>query len=116
MLKRKRSSKSAKQKPTRAHRLSSSQPVSKKMDELRTKAKPTAPADGKISKQEIVVGMLREPAGVSIAEIMVVTGWQEHSVRGFLAAVVKKRLGLSLVSERTGGKRVYRIETRDPIS
>jgi hypothetical protein len=37
------------------------------------------------------------------------TGWQPHSVRGFLAAVVRKKLGLKLVSEKTDGPRVYRI-------
>jgi uncharacterized protein DUF3489 len=52
---------------------------------------------------------------VSLAEIQrspESTGWQEHSVRGFFAAVVKKRLGLSLVTERSGGKRVYRAKIK----
>jgi hypothetical protein len=37
------------------------------------------------------------------------TGWQPHTVRGFLAAVVRKKLGLKLASEKTDGERVYRI-------
>ena len=41
------------------------------------------------------------------------TGWQPHSVRGFLAAVVRKKLGLKLVSEKTDGPRVYRIADRN---
>jgi hypothetical protein len=41
------------------------------------------------------------------------TGWQPHSVRGFLAAVVRKKLGLKLVSEKTDGLRVYRIADRN---
>ena len=53
--------------------------------------------------------MLRASAGTSIAAIMKVTGWQQHSVRGFFAAVVRKKLGLDLVSEKIDGKRVYRI-------
>jgi hypothetical protein len=47
---------------------------------------------------------------------MAATGWQEHSVRGFFAAVVKKKLKLNLVSQKVSGDRVYRIEKTDPAS
>ena len=60
--------------------------------------------------------MLRESDGTSIAAIMAATGWQEHSVRGFFAAVVKKKLKLNLVSQKLGGDRVYRIEKTDPTA
>ena len=61
------------------------------------------------SKQARVLGLLRGPNGATIASVIRSTGWQPHTVRGFLAAVVRKKLGLRLESEKTDGERVYRI-------
>jgi hypothetical protein len=65
------------------------------------------------SKQSRVIAMLQSPAGATIAAMMQATGWQQHSVRGFLAGVVRKRLKLKLGSKKVDGTRVYRIATGD---
>jgi hypothetical protein len=65
------------------------------------------------SKQSRVLAMLQSPAGATIAALMKATGWQPHSVRGFLAGVVRKRLKLELGSTKVAGNRVYQITKRD---
>jgi Protein of unknown function (DUF3489) len=69
--------------------------------------KSAAPRD---TKRARIISMLRTPPGTTIAAIMTATDWQQHSVRGFLAGVVRKKLRLNLVSEQTDTGRVYRIK------
>src|SRR5260370_21231407 len=67
---------------------------------------PTGRAD---SKQAWVLALLCGPSGASIETVTRSTGWQPHTVRAFLAAVVRKKLGLRLESEKRDGERVYRV-------
>jgi hypothetical protein len=62
------------------------------------------------TKHARIIAMLRAPAGATIAAMMNETEWQPHSVRGFLAGVARKKLGLNLVAEQTDEGRVYRIK------
>lgn len=63
-----------------------------------------------VSKQDAVVQLLRQKQGTSIAEIMAATGWQAHSVRGFLSGTVKTKMKLTVTSEKDkAGERRYRI-------
>jgi hypothetical protein len=66
-------------------------------------------SSGRTTKHDRVLGLLQAKDGTTIAAISKVTGWQPHSVRGFFAGVVKKKLGLTLTSEKTKSGRIYRI-------
>ncbi|MEO5337975.1 MAG: DUF3489 domain-containing protein [Magnetospirillum sp. WYHS-4] len=62
------------------------------------------------SKQGALIGMLKRPEGASIAEIVDAFGWQPHTVRGAIAGALKKKLGLTVTSEKVDDRgRVYRI-------
>ena len=79
------------------------------------KAPPQAgePKVGRVTKQERVLTLLSRAEGASIEEMMKATDWQQHSVRGFLAGTVKKKLGFLLTSSKINdGVRRYRIEAK----
>ena len=75
-----------------------------------TNAEATTPSFRADSKQSRVLALLRGIDGTTIEAIMQATGWQQHSVRGFFAGVVRKKLELGLVSKLVDGARRYRIE------
>lgn len=64
-----------------------------------------------VTKSEQIIGLLKRANGASIAELAKATGWQEHSVRGFMSGTLKKNLGLKIISAREEGKdRRYQIK------
>jgi len=63
------------------------------------------------SKQDRIVALLQRPEGATLDALVKETQWQKHSVRGFLAGTVRKKLKLLLLSEKIDGVRTYRIGT-----
>jgi hypothetical protein len=67
------------------------------------------------TKQQACLDLLGRREGATIEELQAATGWQQHSVRGFLAGAVRKKLGLTLLSEKSHAEpRRYRISNTDP--
>ena len=56
-----------------------------------------------------IVELLRQPEGCTISDMQAATGWQPHSVRAVISSVMKKKLGLDIVSEKVNGVRIYRV-------
>ena len=93
-----------------ATRSTAARKTSKPKSRARSAPASSRPAAGSDTKHARIIAMLRMPTGATITAIMTATDWQQHSVRGFLAGVVRKKLGLNLVSEQTDKGRVYRIK------
>ena len=72
--------------------------------------RPAPPAMRKNSKTAKVIGLLRQPTGASLKAIMLATGWQAHSVRGFISGQLGKKMGLRVRSFRRDGERVYALK------
>lgn len=67
----------------------------------------------RVTKHDRILTLLRRRDGATITEMMQSSGWQQHSVRGFLAGTIKKKLGLALTSSKTAGElRRYRIDPK----
>ena len=99
---------------TPAETKSSEQPGRAKRSSSKKAAAPSAKATSSgrpnpDSKQDRVVALLQQPRGATLDVLVNATGWQKHSVRGFLAGTVRKKLKLPLISEKVDGIRTYRI-------
>ena len=65
------------------------------------------------SKQAIFLDLLEKPEGATLHQLMDATGWQAHSVRGFISGFIKKKRGLTIVSEKREGLRFYALQTQN---
>ena len=97
-------------KPVEASKLASSPIAVKKVDSSKV---PVPAAIRASSKQAKVIALLRNPQGAKLPELMQATGWQAHSVRGFLSGTIKKKLNLNLISQKHDGAQIYRIASGD---
>jgi hypothetical protein len=91
-------------------------PAGKQLQEARAASRAVV-SDGshatRFTKHDRVLTLLTRREGATIPEMMAATNWQQHSVRGFLAGTVKKKLGFALTSKKLDGElRRYRIETK----
>ena len=98
--------------PTAAPQGAQDAPKDAKSRKARAQDQKGAPArEG--SKKAIVLDMLRRPEGATLADIQSATGWQAHSVRGFISGALGKKMGLTVESFKTPeGTRGYRVATK----
>jgi len=83
-------------------------------DETRSRGKVAGPSEQPVvaradTKTARVIALLKQPAGATLKAIMAMTGWQSHSVRGFITAHVRQKMNYRVQSFKRGGERVYRI-------
>ena len=89
-------------------------PAAAKTEPRKLEPPPVQPrVEGHVTKHAQFLNLLNRPEGASIEDMMQATEWQQHSVRGFLAGTVKKKMGLTLMSSKAEGEvRRYWIATR----
>jgi len=81
------------------------------MSESKKKTTDTAePKPARVTKIDTVLSMLKRPDGADVHQLAEATGWQLHSVRGAISGHLKKKLGLTIKTEKVDGRTLYRIE------
>jgi hypothetical protein len=84
--------------------------VRKKQHSKKSMPPPKSARSGNSTKQAKFISLLKQSSGVTVAELIKATGWQAHSIRGFISGTLKKRLSLKVISDTTSdGLRRYRI-------
>lgn len=83
------------------------------MSDNKKKLAPKAEKAIRVTKIDTVLSMLRRPEGADVAALSEVTGWQVHSVRGAIAGHIKKKLSLTVTTEKVDGKTVYRTQAAE---
>ena len=82
--------------------------ATKKTARKRTPVAPAPPT----SKKDAVIALLRRPSGATLNELMTATGWQAHSVRGFISGTLRKKIGLAVAATKSpAGEHTYRLES-----
>jgi Protein of unknown function (DUF3489) len=84
--------------------------VSKKKRSKKSMPPPKSSDSRNSTKQSQLINLLKQSSGVTLPDLMKATGWQAHSIRGFISGTLKKRLSLKVISDTTSdGLRRYRI-------
>jgi hypothetical protein len=94
-------------------RTRASRPSAKPGARTRKPKRPSQPTARKGTKTAKILALLGRPDGASLQELKKATGWQAHSVRGFLSGALKKKMGLRVDSiKRDTGERAYRLTSK----
>jgi hypothetical protein len=73
---------------------------------------PTTSPARQQTKKDVVLALLRREEGATLAELMTATGWQAHSVRGFISGTLRKKLGLAVsAGKNAAGEHSYQIKS-----
>jgi len=100
-------------KPTAAKKKAVVSKSKTKARPVRTKVRSVKSAEARRgSKKAKLLALLKRPGGASLEQLIKATGWQAHSVRGFLSGELNRRMGLRVLSSKPEGERIYRLSAR----
>ena len=97
--------------PQRGHVTKKSRPTKRAKSARKSQKKPHKTKSARSgSKTKKILDLLKRPGGVTAKQLVQLTGWQPHSVRGFLSGIVSKKMGLTVTSTRGDtGDRTYSV-------